>query len=264
MPKILKEIKRMKFEIKHKALICVLAIAVVCMCIGCTILILQYVSLGQKKAEQAEIDFPSVQETEYIVKNPINFAAWQARNADIYAWIAYDNTAINFPILQSATEMEYYLDHDMDGNYSEFGEIFTQSLNVKDFTDPVTVVYGHNIKKTDIMFSDLHKLEDLEFFQKNPQFTIYLPDKILTYEIVSVYEGDNQLIPAVYDFHNEAVQQEYFDSILDPDGKIAVREDATLVAGQDKIVQLSTCTIPSNAAKRFLVTGKLVNEQKTK
>lgn len=264
MPKILKEAKRINSETKHKVLICVLAIAVVCMCIGCTILILQYVSLVQKKAEQAEIDFPSVQEAEYIVENPIDFAAWQARNADIYAWITYDNTAINFPILQSATEMEYYLDHDMDGNYSEFGEIFTQSLNAKDFTDPVTVVYGHNIKKTDIMFSDLHKLEDLGFFQKNPQFTIYLPDKILTYEIVSVYEGNNQLIPAVYDFHNDAVQQEYFDSVLDPDGKIAVREDATLVAGQDKIVQLSTCTVPSNAAKRFLVTGKLVNEQKTK
>lgn len=264
MPKILKETKKMKFETKRKALICILVIAVVCTCIGNTILMLQCVSLGQKQAEQAEFDFPDVQEAEYIAENPIDFAAWQARNADIYAWITYDNTAINFPILQSATEMEYYLNHDMDGNYSEFGEIFTQSLNAKDFTDPVTVVYGHNIKKTDIMFSDLHKLEDLEFFQKNPRFTIYLPDKILTYEIVSVYEGDNQLIPAVHDFHNEVVQQEYFDSILDPDGKIAVREGATLIAGQDKIVQLSTCTIPSNATKRFLVTGKLVNEQKTK
>lgn len=255
--------KKKPLDTKRKVLICVLVIAIICTCIGCIYLLVQCQNIKQQEAMQAEIEAPlAVQEDEYIAENPIDFATWQARNPDVYAWITYPNTAINFPILQREKDMEYYLNHDIDGNATEYGSIFTQPLNSKDFTDPVTVVYGHNIKKTDVMFSNLHKLEDREFFENNPEFTIYLPDKILTYEIVSVYEGDNKLIPATYDFANGAVQQEYFDGVLNPEGKIAVREGATLTAGQDKIVQLSTCTIPSNPAKRFLVTGKLVKEQK--
>ena len=46
--------------------------------------------------------------------------------------------------------------------------------NATDFSDPVTVLYGHNIVN-DAMFATLHAYEDPAFFADNPELYVYLP-----------------------------------------------------------------------------------------
>ena len=198
--------------------------------------------------------------------NPIDFAALQQQNGDVYAWVYLPDTAVNLPVMQNSLVDNYYLTHDMYGEDSVTGGIYTQSMNSKDFTDPVTLIYGHTFEAdhelSDEMFGTLHYLEDPAFFDSHPNFYIYLPDKILTYEIISAYEYDNRHIMNSFDFSDPAVVQEYFDSVANPDSMVKnVRAGVKLTAGKDSIVQLSTCTRPANDAARYLVTGVLVDEQ---
>lgn len=198
------------------------------------------------------------------VDNPIDFAALQAQNPDVYGYMNIPNTNIDLPILFNAENDNYYLTHDIDGNSTIVGAIYTQSMNKQDFTDPVTVLYGHTLLNG-TMFSELHKFEDPEFFEQNPYFTIYLPNEILTYEAMAALEYDDKHIMNTYDFTNEQVVQEFFDSMLYPESsKSLVRDDAELKAGEDSIVVLSTCTQPADDAKRFLLVGKLMSRQATK
>lgn len=247
------------------ALIIVIVICLIAAIGGICFLVSQSMSVQKEEEQRAEVDAPLPPEPEEVlVENPINFDEWQARNSDIYAFITYPGTAINHPILQNSEELDRYLKLDMDGEYSEYGELYTQSLNSKDFDDPVTVIYGHTFPDTDVMFSDLHYLEDSAFMDANPVLYVYLPHKILTYEIISVAETDNSHILYDRDLDTAEGQQAYFDSILDPEWDWAyVKDGTTLKGGEDKILQLSTCCIPSNAEKRYIVTAKLVNEQKT-
>ena len=71
---------------------------------------------------------------------------------------------------------------------SQCGAIYTQGINSKDFSDPVTVIYGHNGYK-ETMFTSLHKFEDAEFFDSHEYFfNIYLPQRKLTYQVVSAFK----------------------------------------------------------------------------
>lgn len=96
----------------------------------------------------------------------IDFAAAQATNPDVYAWIWIPGTNIDYPILQSETEDDaYYLNHTIEKKEGLPGTIYTEKYNGKEFSSPVTVVYGHNMKNGS-MFADLHKFEDRAFLMQ--------------------------------------------------------------------------------------------------
>ena len=99
------------------------------------------------------------------------------------------NTNVNLPVLQRPGDDFFYLDHDRYGEPAVEGAVFSQMANATDFSDPVTVLYGHNIVN-DAMFATLHAYEDPAFFADNPELYVYLPDRILAYEVVAAYEYD--------------------------------------------------------------------------
>ena len=159
---------------------------------------------------------------------PVDFTALQAQNSEIYAWIDVPNTQIELPIVQSRADDLYYLNRDLDGKYSRLGSIFTQSANSLDFTDPVTVIYGHNYASGG-MFTNLHYFENKTFFDENEYFYIYTPGRRLTYQIVSAYKYDERHILNSFDFSDLEVRREYYDYVLNPIAMLRnVREGATL------------------------------------
>lgn len=64
---------------------------------------------------------------------PINFEELWQINPEIYAWIEIPGTAINYPIVQSASDDLYYLDHTIEGIAGYPGSIYTERVNAKGF-----------------------------------------------------------------------------------------------------------------------------------
>ena len=54
--------------------------------------------------------------------------------------------------------------------------IYTEKANKKDFSDPNTIFYGHNMRNGS-MFQNLHKFEDEAFFKKHKEVYVYTPKK---------------------------------------------------------------------------------------
>ncbi len=202
---------------------------------------------------------------EESVENPVDFATLQAQNPDVIAWITVPGTDVNLPILRSEEDTDYYLRHDINKAYSIGGEAYIQNVNEADFTDPVTVVYGHTFSFNETMFTTLHKFEDPTFFEEHDTFYIYTPNRVLTYKIISAYEFTNELITAK-NFDDSAVREEYMQFVLNPKAENEknriIRSGAEIDVDNGRIVQLSTCTVPSSPVKRYLLNGVLVEEQK--
>ena len=103
-----------------------------------------------------------------IPEKEVDFADLQENtNGDIYAWIHIPDTKIDYPVLQHPTDNSYYLNHNLDGSRGYPGCIYTEDYNKKDFTDPNTVLYGHNMKNG-TMFAGLHKYGDSEYLEEHP------------------------------------------------------------------------------------------------
>lgn len=182
-------------------------------------------------------------------------------NKDIYAWIEIPGTNVNYPILQSDeyTDTNYYLEHNIDGSEGLPGCIYTQRLNAKDFEDPVTVIYGHNMRNG-TMFRSLHEYKDRAFFDKNRLIYIYTPEKTYTYEIYAAYRSGNELILAEHGLFQSS--QEYSRFLEDVQGReetdtlCHINKDMEL-NNTDKTIILSTCI--GNDDYRYLVQAKRID-----
>ena len=205
----------------------------------------------------------SAQEEAPKVKNHIDFEALQGENPEIYAWVSVPGTKVDTAVLQSATDDNYYLNHNERRENSAEGAAYTQCANAKDFGDPVTLIYGHQVAG-DGMFTTLHYFEDPDFFQEHDTMYIYTEDRVLTYRIIAAYQYDDRHILNSYDFSKPEVLQEYYATVTDPASMLVNVREGTSLSVDDKIVQLSTCMDAINRDNtRYLVTGVLTSEQET-
>ena len=216
----------------------------------------------QKESAQEEV---KVQEPEAKaeepepVECPVDFDQIMEECPDCYAWIRIPDTNIDYPIVQSPTDNTFYLDHNSYGDYEYAGAIFTENLNAKDFSDPNTVIYGHNMKNGS-MFQNLHLFEDRAFMEEHSTFEVYLPDRILTYQVFAAYNYDDRHLLQSFDFKDSRVFELYLEEIKNQRSMSANIDADVAVTSEDKIVTLSTCNGIND--QRYLVQGVLLSEQK--
>lgn len=251
--------------------ILIILLILILMCVG--YMVFRSISISNENDEYKNLASsvaPNISSTEItslsnidveLADNPIDFASLKEKNEDIYAWIYVPDTHINYPVCQSATDDNFYLDHDIYGNYSYAGAIYSQVCNSKDFSDRVTVLYGHNMADN-TMLGDIHKFANEDFMNENRYFYIYTPGHKLKYEAVSAYVYDDRHIMNSFDFSKDEVFKDYIDSILNPHSLTkCVREGANIDIN-DKIVTLSTCLDVGQG--RFLLQGVLTEDELTK
>ena len=234
--------------------ICVVT-AVVCAAI-LVIMGIQWMRQGQL-TEQAQEQAVVSEETGI---EEVDFSALRKLNEDIYAWIYIPGTEVNYPILQSSEDEaeDYYLDHNLDGSSGKPACIYTQKRNSRDFTDPNTVIYGHNMRDGS-MFRALHDYQDAEFFASHPMIYIQTPAKKLAYQVFAAYRYDNRLILEAYDdFADPEVFADYLEEILNQDTSICNINRDVSVTVEDRMITLETCI--GNDDYRYIVQAVLTEE----
>ncbi|MBR3290057.1 MAG: class B sortase [Clostridia bacterium] len=196
------------------------------------------------------------------VENPIDFAELKKQNDDIVAWISVPNTNVDYPVAQSAEDEEedFYLHHNLDKDYEFAGTVYIQKLNNKDFTDPHTVLYGHAMLNG-TMFKTLHYFKEKEFFDENSEFTVYLPEHILTYKIFAAYQYDDRHLLYAFDTKNKDEFAKYLEIAQHPTASMQ-NTRALPLSTDSRIVTLSTC-LKADAPIRYLVQGVLVKDELT-
>ena len=174
-----------KKKILVRSVLVLVALAALCACAWCVWYIVQYYqgqAFGDRMRTNISDDGGSFQLGR--VKIPVDFDELQTMNPDIYAWIKIPGTDISYAVLQrdGDDDQEYYSKHSENGAYYSGGSIFSQSYNRKDFSDPMTVLYGHNLRNGR-MFAQLNGFSDAEVFESHRYIYVYLPDRMLVYEI---------------------------------------------------------------------------------
>ena len=192
-----------------------------------------------------------------LTTNKVDFDKLQEINPELYAWIYIPDTQINYPVAQHDSDQLFYLHHDFYGNEQSAGCIFSQIPTAKDFSDQITVLYGHNMKNGS-MFRGLHAYMTDEM---NDNLYVYIstPDKQFIYRIYSVYYGDNKNITYTNDFSSKETIEKYIETTKNPrsmNRKIYNTED---VNKDSNILILSTC-VANQPENRLLVNCVLVEK----
>lgn len=109
------------------------------------------------------------------------------------AWITGEDTPIDYPVMHTDNN-EYYLSHLYSGEENRYGALFVDCRNTRLFTDPNTLIYGHNMKN-DAMFGSLMGYKEQAYYEEHPTMTLYTPDGDYTIELLSgtLENGDGNL-----------------------------------------------------------------------
>ena len=184
--------------------------------------------------------------------SPLDFASLQALNPDVCAWLQIDGTDISYPVVQSPDDDRFYLDHDSDKNESVYGAIFTEhAYNTADFSDPLTVMYGHNMIDGS-MFGNLQEFySDKSFFDSHRDVTVYLPHEEKHYRIFAALPY-SRLHLYYYPVSHGVVFDQFFAELARTRTLGGILETDVWPKAGDQVIVLSTC-LEGNHDYRFLV-----------
>lgn len=216
--------------------------------------------LVSEETEETEAVTETEEETEteepVVYCDPVyDFEELQKQNSDIYAWIVVPGTMIDYPVLQSETD-NYYLEYNMDHSKGYPGCIYTNKCNAKDFSDYITVLYGHNMRKG-TMFGSLHRFESRDFFDTYKEIFVYTPEQRLTYEVKKIVKFSDVYITSEY----AVDEQEGRDAFLAEtekymDNPVSFEREEVEVGDDDRLITLSTC-VSGERHRRYLLIGVL-------
>ncbi len=237
----------------------------------------KYENAAAEKYAANDLEQELTEKEENLPDRPKFLVKAMKDNKDVIGWIQVPGTgksktyaAINYPVLQSSPgeEENFYLTHDFEKRLSHDAAIYVQRLNQADFTDPNTVIYGHDLADR-TMFTALRQYYDKNFFDKYDTVYVAIPGHILTYKIYSAFVFDDRHVLNSFDFSDKKSYKEFLDITLHPSSeayrsRLYQVRDGVKVTTDDRILTLSTCTPNSNDSERFLVIGVLTHDKRTK
>ena len=222
---------------------------IICLLV-CSVLVISWVKEERKQADVVDLYEEMQEEHTSVLENvdlsvdevviPVDFEALHEINEDIYAWIDIEDTNVHYPILQSATDDSYYLEHTVDRKAGLPGSIYTESINEKDFSDYMTLVYGHDMRDGS-MFKHLHKFSEDEFFKLHDTVTIYTEDEIHKYKVLAAVAYTDEHLMYKYDQNNAEDREAFVKSLYAMKNSRNQYRDGIVIGEESKFVVLSTC-----------------------
>lgn len=195
-----------------------------------------------------------------------------AKNNDFIGWLKIDDTNIDYPVMQSMYDEEYYLNRDFNKNYSMNGCLImdtdsqvgtgTAANDYKDGSEPCTnlIIHGHNMRNGD-MFGNLDKYRDEEYCKSHNiiRFSTLYEDR--EYEVVSVFLSQVFLktqtdVFKYYKFFQANTTDDFnyfYDNIKD----MALYDTGVTAEFGDEFITLSVCAYHVENG-RLVVVGKRI------
>ncbi len=203
-----------------------------------------------KENEEDKKDI-SAEDNSNIVIGSKEYAELKAINGDYFLWIYIPGTNINYPVVK-ARDNEEYLYKNFKGEENKGGCLFLDYRNESEKDDNV-IIHGHNMKDQS-MFGTLSKLLNSEYLKENKKIYLYLENKILEYEIFSVYVNSGDYNPYVTNFNSDEEYYEYINNEI----RKSYFDLEYIDNGKRDILTLSTCT-KATGDERTIVNAKLIS-----
>lgn len=185
-------------------------------------------------------------------------------NSDMAAWLQIPDTNIDYPVMWTPENEEYYLRRGFDGSRNSNGCLI---LDTDSSLEPLTtnlIIHGHNMK-SGAMFGKLTDYEDEVFCQEHRIITLYTPECQRNYEVIAVFRSQvYKKTDQVFKFYKffQADTAEEFDDFYQNIKALSLYDTGVTAEFGDCFLTLSTCSYHVDTG-RFVVVAKEVESGDT-
>ena len=135
-------------------------------------------------------------------------------NDDLVGWICIPGTKLNYPVLQTPDDPNYYLYRNFYKEESRWGAIYANELcDIESPSDNVTL-YGHNMKDN-TMFGILDNYQRKSYWEEHQTITFDTLYERRTYRIFAVFRT-TAIAETGFQYHNfiDADSEEEFNKFI--------------------------------------------------
>jgi sortase B len=206
------------------------------------------VAATESPGADADADYPQRQ---------AHYQELYGKNKDFVGWLRLYDMPIDYPVMHTPANQDYYLHRNFEKKYSGAGTLFTAAQTDTEKPSDVIIIYGHKMKNGS-MFGRLSSLEEKSFYQKHRYIQLdtlkvrrhYVIFRVLK-TVVNTGKSDEYRYYDYDDFTDEAD----FQAFMAESKKKEFFDSGEKVSFGDKILLLSTCEY-SRKNSRLLIMAR--------
>ena len=197
-------------------------------------------------------------QTEEKDEENANIKELYEKNNDFIGWLKINDTNINYPVMQSKNNPNYYLKRDFYKKYSSYGTPYISEQCDINTSDNI-IIYGHHMKNKQ-MFGSLEDYKSKKFYEKHQIIEFNTLEQNSKYEIFAVFKtvvySDKGF--RYYDYINFDNKND-FNNFISKCKELSLYETDKQPIYGNRLITLSTCEY-SNKNGRLVVIGSKVTE----
>ena len=184
-----------------------------------------------------------------------NYRAMQEMNPDMVGWISIEGTAINYPVMHSLENPDYYLKHSFERSQSDYGVPYVDAACCIGTSNNL-VIYGHNMKNGS-MFHDLVQYKSQDFYEEHPIIFFDLIDSQGRYQVIAAFCYNTNSESFKYNKHVDMDEAEFAEYVASCKKRSIYDTGVTAEYG-DQLITLSTCEYTYTNGRFVVVAKKIV------
>jgi len=191
------------------------------------------------------------------IENP--YAEHYLANEDMAGWLQIPGTIIDYPIMWTPEDENYYLYRGFDKKDNKNGCLI---LDTDSSLNPLTtnlIIHGHNMK-SGAMFGDLTEYEDKDYYEAHKQIILHTKEGQRNYEVLAVFRSQvfkkTDDVFKFYKFFQADTEEDFLD-FYDNIKKLSLYDTGVTAEYGDNFITLSTCVYHVKNG-RFVVVAKEV------
>lgn len=200
----------------------------------------------------------------YTAKLLPQYQTLYATNSDLAGWLRIDGTVIDYPVMQTPRDEDYYLERNFYGQEDKHGCLImdTDSTVGDDVsTDPSTnlIIHGHTMKDG-TMFGSLQKYRDQDYEKAHSVINFDSLYDSRKYQVIAVfYSQVYYKSDTVFKYYNffEADTRGEFNCWYRNIKALSLYDTGVTASFGDEFITLSCCSYQVEDG-RFVVVGKRI------
>lgn len=182
-------------------------------------------------------------ETEEITEPTMipGYAELYNQNEDTVGWLKIEGTKVNYPVMQTPDDPNYYLYKDFDKKDSKRGALYAWSeADINEPSDNITI-FGHNMADGS-MFNALGAYTSKTAWENNSLIFFDTLNEYHTYKIFAVFKTSADLGQG-FSYHKfvDAADEKEFNDFVSTCKNLAFYDTGITPVYGDKLICLSTC-----------------------
>lgn len=204
----------------------------------------------------------SIKEQKKVQRLP-QYQALYEQNTDFMGWLTIVGTRIDYPVMYTPYDEEYYLYRDFEKQENENGTLFidtdSQVGNETQQASTNIIIHGHHMKSGE-MFGELDLFQNPDYYEEHKVIKFDTLYEEREYEVISVFLSQvykkSEDVFKYYKFF-EAEDEEAFNTFYNNIKALALYDTGVDAVYGDEFITLSTCAYHVENGRLVVVAKRI-------